>query len=76
MDGNENDRTAQRLGLWPYRVVADGDANNGKWVFVEKNMQTLDLWRKPLKCTDVQYYSEIDNGWINNNPKLVKNPYQ
>ena len=35
-------------------------------------MQTLDLWRKPLKCTDVQYYSEIDNGWINNNPKLVK----
>ena len=74
--GNENDRTAQRLGLWPYRVVADGDANNGKWVFVEKNMQTLDLWRKPLKCTDVQYYSEIDNGWINNNPKLVKNPYQ
>ena len=66
--GNENDRTAQRLGLWPYRVVAEGDVNNGKWVFVEKNMQTLDLWRKPLKCTDVQYYSEIDNGWINEYP--------
>lgn len=75
-NGDSATRTAQRLGLWPYKVVAPGDANDGKWVFIEKNMQALDLWRRPLKCTDVQYYSEIDNGWINNNPKLVKNPYQ
>ena len=69
-------RTSQRLGLWPFKVVASGDPNDGKWVFIEKDMQKLDLWRRPLKCTDAQYYSEIDNGWINNNPKLVKNPYQ
>ena len=56
--------------------VASGDPNDGKWVFIEKDMQKLDLWRRPLKCTEAQYYSEIDNGWINNNPKLVKNPYQ
>lgn len=74
--GSEDTRTSKRLGLWPYRVVAPGDVNNGKWAFIEKDMQKLDLWRRPLKCTDVQYYSEIDNGWINNNPKLVKNPYQ
>lgn len=74
--GDPNMRTSQRLGLWPYKVVAPGDANNGKWAFIEKDMQKLDLWRRPLKCTDVQYYSEIDNGWISNNPKLVKNPYQ
>lgn len=74
--GDPEVRTSQRLGLWPYKVVAPGDSNNGKWAFVEKDMQKLDLWRRPLKCTDVQYYSEIDNGWINNNPKLVKNPYQ
>ena len=74
--GDPTNRTSQRLGLWPFKVVAAGDPNDGKWVFIEKNMQTLDLWRKPLKCTDAQYYSEIDNGWINNNPKLVKNPYQ
>ncbi|MDO4179987.1 MAG: RagB/SusD family nutrient uptake outer membrane protein [Bacteroidales bacterium] len=74
--GDPNVRTSQRLGLWPFKVVAPGDANNGKWVFVEKNMQTLDLYRRPLKCLDEHYYSTIDNGWINNNPKLVKNPYQ
>ena len=74
--GDPNVRTSQRLGLWPFKVVAPGDSNNGKWVFVEKNMQTLDLYRRPLKCLDEHYYSTIDNGWINNNPKLVKNPYQ
>lgn len=75
-DGNPNTRTAQRLGLWPYKVVAPGDPNDGKWVFIEKNMATLDLWPKPYHCTDAQYYAEINNGWINNNPKLVKNPFQ
>lgn len=75
-NGDPTLRTAQRLGLWPFKVVAPGNENDGKWVFIEKNMQTLDLWRRPLKCTDAHYYSEIDNGWINNNPKLVKNPYQ
>ncbi|MCZ2563928.1 RagB/SusD family nutrient uptake outer membrane protein [Bacteroides fragilis] len=74
--GNDNDESSQRRGLWPYRVVEPNDVNDGKWVFIEKNMQTLDLYRKPLKCTDTQYYSELDNGWLNNNPKLVKNPYQ
>ena len=48
----------------------------GKILYYNKYMQKLDLWRRPLKCTEAQYYSEIDNGWINNNPKLVKNPYQ
>ena len=70
--GEPTARTSQRLGLWPFKVVASGDPNDGKWVFIEKDMQKLDLWRRPLKCTEAQYYSEIDNGWINNNPKLVK----
>jgi hypothetical protein len=74
--GESATRTSRRLGLWPFKVVAPGDPNDGKWAFIEKDMQTLDLWRRPLKCTDAQYYSEVDNGWINNNPKLVKNPYQ
>ena len=74
--GDPNKRSSQRLGLWPYKVTAPGEANDGKWVFIEKDMQKLDLWRSPYKCTDAQYYGEIDNGWINNNPKLVKNPYQ
>lgn len=74
--GDERNKTSQRRGLWPYLVVAPGDANDGKWAFIEKDMQVLDLYRRPLKCTDVQYYSTLDNGWLNNNPKLVKNPFQ
>lgn len=75
-NGDPNTRTARRLGLWPYKVVAPGDPNDGKWVYIEKNMAELNLWPRPFKCTDAQYYGEIDNGWINNNPKLVKNPFQ
>ena len=74
--GESATRTSCRLGLWPYKVVAPGDVHDGQWVFIEKDMQKLDLWRRPLKCTAAQYYSEIDNDWINKNPKLVKNPYQ
>ncbi|WP_303187644.1 RagB/SusD family nutrient uptake outer membrane protein [Phocaeicola coprocola] len=75
-NGDPNSRTAQRHGLWPYKVVAPGDPNDGKWVFIEKDMAKLGLWTNPYKCTEADYYGEIDNGWLNNNPKLVKNPYQ
>ena len=43
---------------------------------IEKDMAKLGLWTNPYKCTEADYYGEIDNGWLNNNPKLVKNPYQ
>lgn len=66
--------TASRIIL--YKVVAPGDPNDGKWVFIEKDMAKLGLWTNPYKCTEADYYGEIDNGWLNNNPKLVKNPYQ
>ena len=34
-NGNNNDPQARHRRLWPYRVVAPGDPNDGKWVFVE-----------------------------------------
>ena len=48
----------------------------GKANAIEKDMAKLGLWTNPYKCTEADYYGEIDNGWLNNNPKLVKNPYQ
>ena len=71
--GSEMDITATRRGLWPFLVVSDDD-KNGKWVFFEENMNRY--YRNPLKCLPKHYYAELDNGWLNNNPKLVKNPYQ
>lgn len=73
-NGDNNNPSAQRRGLWPYKVVADGDANDGKWVFFEKNI--TEIYPYPLKFELRHYYGDFDNGWLNNNPKLVKNPYQ
>lgn len=72
-NGNNTDGQARHRRLWPYRVVAPGDPNDGKWVFVEDF-----LFMSPnARYFRVQnYYNFLDLGWINNNPKLVKNPYQ
>ena len=72
-NGNSTDRQARHRRLWPYRVVAPGDPNNGKWVFVEDF-----LFASPnARYFKVQnYYNFLNLTWINNNPLLVKNPYQ
>jgi len=72
--GNQQDETAQRRGLWPYRVYAPSNPNHHKWAFIEKDMQFI--YPKALKFELRHYYQELDNGWINNNPKLVRNPFQ
>ena len=72
-NGNNNDELARHRRLWPYLVVAPGDPNDGKWVFVEDY-----LFMSPnARYFRMQnYYNFLDLGWFNNNPKLVKNPYQ
>lgn len=72
-DGNNSSETARHRRLWPYRVVAPGDANDGKWVFEE---DFLFMSPNARYFQMKNYYNFIDLGWINNNPKLVKNPYQ
>lgn len=71
---NKDSETAQRRGLYPYQVVAPGDPNDGKWFFEEVDMGFL--YPNKLNFEDRNYYSEIDQDWINKNPKLKKNPYQ
>jgi hypothetical protein len=62
------------FGLWPYRYLDPNDEenpNNGKWVYREI---------KPSEVTGGKrfrmgnYYSEIGNDILSNNPKIVKNP--
>ncbi|MCD8269822.1 MAG: RagB/SusD family nutrient uptake outer membrane protein [Parabacteroides sp.] len=72
-NGNNNDPQARHRRLWPYRVVAPGDPNDGKWVFVE-DFLFMSPNARYFKMQN--YYNFLDLGWINNNPKLVKNPYQ
>lgn len=72
-NGNNTDPQARHRRLWPYKVVSAGDPNNGKWVFIEDF-----LFMSPnARYFQMQnYYNFLDLGWVNNNPKLVKNPYQ
>lgn len=72
-NGNNNDEQARHRRLWPYLVVAPGDPNDGKWVFVE---DFLFMSPNARYFQLRNYYNFLNLDWINNNPKLVKNPYQ
>lgn len=72
-NGNNNDTQARHRRLWPYRVVAPGDQNDGKWIFIE-DFLFMSPNARYFKMQN--YYNFLNLDWINNNPKLVKNPYQ
>jgi hypothetical protein len=71
--GTATKRNTQPWGLWPYKYYNPGDANNGKWLFKEV---------KPNLVTGANrfqfgnYYSQINNDILSNNPKIVKQPNQ
>lgn len=71
--GNDDTKTSLIYGLWAYKVYAPGDPDDGKWIF----RRIHDTKRKyPLFFQTKNYYASIDQGVLNNNPLLVKNPYQ
>jgi len=72
-NGVQDDEQARHRRLWPYLVVASGDPNNGKWVFKE-DFLFMSPNARYFKMEN--YYNFINLSWINNNPKIVKNPYQ
>ena len=72
-NGVSNDQNARHRRLWPYHVVATGDPNNGKWVFIEDFLFMSPNARYfQLK----NYYNFINLTWQTNNPKIVLNPFQ
>ena len=68
---------SQQWGLMPYLVkgaVKKSDKNkNGMWVFIKEKSQKMPNYRS-FRMRN--YYNFLDNGWLTNNPKLVKNPFQ
>ena len=72
-NGVANDPNAQQWALYPYRVNAPGDPNDGKWVFIKQQVNTEPY---PRYFQMKNYYNFVDLTWVNNNPKFVKNPYQ
>ena len=66
-------RETQPYNIWPYKYYNPGDPNDGKWLYRINRLSRItgsDRFRLG------NYYSEIGQNLINNNPKLVRNPNQ
>ncbi|WP_029902779.1 RagB/SusD family nutrient uptake outer membrane protein [Prevotella sp. 10(H)] len=71
-DGTETNTDAVVYGLYPYRIVRPGNADDGKFLY-EKTHPTR--FKRPRFFRMANYYSSIADDVLNNNPKLVKNPF-
>jgi hypothetical protein len=71
--GQTNNPNDMVYALYPYRVIRPGDpARDGKYVFVK---MVAPRFKAPRFFQMGNYYSAIDQGVLNNNPKLVRNPF-
>lgn len=71
--GEATNRSTQPWGLWPYKIYNPGNENHEKWIFKEtlsSRVTAADNWQLG------NYYSNINNDILNNNPKLVRQPLQ
>ena len=72
-NGAENDANAVVMGLYGYRVVRPGHADNGKFIYERIRPSRF---RRARFFRLANYYSSIDQTVLNNNPKIVRNPFQ
>ena len=71
--GQPTKRETQVYGLWPYKIYNPGAAHDGEWVFkVVKPSRVKGSDKFQLG----NYYSEIGQDILNNNPLIVRNPNQ
>jgi hypothetical protein len=70
-NGSSTNPTAVIQALYPYRIV--GGPNDGKYIF--NRLSPSPRFLAPRFFQLRNYYSSIDQAVINNNPKIVKNPF-
>jgi len=71
-NGSETDPTAVVWGLYPYRIVRPGHPDDGKYIFQRVRPTRF---RRARFFQMFNYYSSIDPQVINNNPKIIQNPF-
>lgn len=72
-NGNGSNPNAMIYALYPYRVIRPGDPNrDGKYVFVK---MIAPRFRAPRFFQLGNYYTAINQSVLNNNPKIIKNPF-
>lgn len=70
--GNPDNPESMIYSLYPYRVVRPGDPRDGKYIFVKS---VAPRFRAPRFFQMGNYYSQISQGVIDANPKIVRNPF-
>lgn len=71
-NGNSSNPDAVIYALYPYRIVRPGHATHGKYVF---DKLVAPRFRAPRFFQMGNYYSSIEQIVIDNNPKIVRNPF-
>jgi len=71
-NGNASNPDAMIYALYPYRVVRPGHATHGKYVF---DKLVAPRFRAPRFFQIGNYYSAIQQSIIDNNPKIIRNPF-
>jgi len=71
-NGSESGANAVVRGLYSYLIVRPGHPDHGKYIF--ETIRPARFIRARL-FRMANYYSSIDQNVLNNNPKLVRNPF-
>lgn len=71
-DGTATNPDANVYALYPYRIVRPGDPNDGKYVF---DKFIAPRFKAPRFFRPGNYYSQIPQSVLDNNPKIVRNPF-
>ena len=72
-NGSATNPNAIPRALYPYRVVRPGHPTHDKYVY---DKLTAPRFRAPRNFQLNNYYSAIPQGTLNNNPLIVRNPFQ
>lgn len=71
-DGAENGANSVVYGLYPFRVIRPGHADDGQYIYERVRPARF---RRARLFRMANYYSSIEQVVINNNPKIVRNPF-
>jgi hypothetical protein len=72
-DGTTTNPNSNMYGLYPYRIIRPGNPVDGKYVF---DKFIAPRFKAPRFFRPGNYYSQISQTVLNNNPKIVRNPFQ
>jgi hypothetical protein len=71
-DGTNTNPDANVYALYPYRIIRPGHVNDGKYVF---DKIIAPRFKAPRFFRPGNYYSSVAQNVIDNNPKIVRNPF-